>query len=377
MDLKWRMLTYIIISLTILVAALMTAKIIVKKAGNFDVELAPIFLMLIVLFDVFVFISMFYYYISLKMFVYLIPLWVYFIIAYFISTIIAIKIVNPPRKYWKLTLFNIDAMSDKPFLLPTDYTETQYQEESFSASIVRLFSMKRFKNSIRFGTFEKSKKVITRDVKESEAQKMIEQEKNIIRTETLDEKKVRLYIQVESMLFKEENKPRWQIYVDWDIYQKELKCTRYNVVHSHFSWNWMNISGISFFLIGALVFNIFYRHSNKNVQAALKVAVSIFALFVVLGILSASAVAGYVEIELSSQFVEKEVEQAMKDLKRTRILAERVMNLEDENFDLETTMEQKSMVKGKKLAKRRILKLLGFKEEVEQLEKKEIQEEAK
>jgi len=204
-------------------------------------------------------------------------------------------------------------------------------------------------------------------MRQQEAQRLIEEGKqNIVRTETIDENKVRVDILVESMLFKEEQKPRWFIYADWEIYQKELKCVKYNVINSHFAWRWYNVSGITFFVMSALVFNIFYRNQDKNIQAIIKVAVSIFAFIVVILILAYSAIAGYVEIELSRQFVEKEIEQAMKSLKRTKILSERVMNL-----------EQKSFSKGTVLAKRTILKLMGLKEQIEKIEEQEAIEEAK
>jgi len=367
-EMKIRGLMWLGISLGVMALALCSAYLIRKKAVYFDIDLSYLIIFLLICVDMILIVATLVFFISLKLFFYILPWWVYFFFSYIISTIVFIKALNPDRNYIALMRYDIEALRNQPFRMPVSYDEKMFMDKGFAASLIRLFSRQAFKHSIRVGEFIHSKKTVRHVMSEAKAQQLIEKGENIFKIETVSENKVIVYKEIETAVFKEGGKYQWSIEdenkYNFNIFSKELHCKNFRVTHSHFNMKWYHYTINTVFFIAATLFIVLYNpnDTNSNLVVFNKIVIATLAGLIILTVLRFAAVPGFVEIEPAELQATKEILFSIRHLRRVEKLSERISHLEEENFDLRSTMKKEIHEKATDYSEAYIDKLLPLME---------------
>jgi len=330
----------------------LTAYALISKAGNFDLHWSYAVLIPVVIVNVFMIYATYFHYFSLKEMVYRFPYWAIIFIMYCTSTLILINLFNAikGRKAIRCDKFDTKSMTVETHIIPVDQDEAKYMEFGIKASCIRLFSGKRYDNSLNFGKFDEepsdhyavvsdNEEVINKKVEQMEKKDYIY--KGIMPAELGS---VKLHFIKIKLVFKQsELVPRWF----WTPknragflkgYLVKHIVTRDATIEIKSLW-WLPSGGFCLF---NLIFGFVYQNKSETLDNALKVSLWIVFGIILLVTVGYHSIPGKFEIEVLEPHIaiaiikaSEHLQKSEKDAKDIKVLQERIYELEGKfNVDI-------------------------------------------
>ncbi|MCG3256576.1 MAG: hypothetical protein KAU62_10835, partial [Candidatus Heimdallarchaeota archaeon] len=280
---------FIVFAIVVVVGGL-TAFGLISKAGNFDLHWSYAVLIPLVIFNVFMIYATYFYYISYKEMLYRFPFWAIIFIMYCVSTLILINLLNAMkgRKTIRCDKFDTKSMTVESHIIPIDQDEMKYMEYGFKASCIRLFSGKRYDNSLEFGKFDEEPTdifIVISDNEEMINKKVEQMEKKDLIYQGLmpaEPGSVKLHFIKLNLVFKQsELSLRWF----WTPKNRAGFLKSYHIKHVVNRDATVEIKSLWWLPSGAfclfnLIFSFVYQNVNATLDNALKVS-----LWIVFGII--------------------------------------------------------------------------------------------
>ena len=334
---------------------------IVKKAGNFDLGWHWALIIPMIIFNGFLFYATYLYYVSLKELLYRFPYWAVIFVAFIMTVIIWINILNKVkgRNYIRCDKFDAKSMTVETYDIPVDKNETHYQEEGLKASCIRLISKgnHKYDQSIQFGTFKEVdidhyETVVDNQDKITKKVNKLQQEEWIYKGAIASEqegKKELHFIKTQVVFEPSEVVPRWF----WTPRNRAFISKTYmveNIQHTRAKANlkspWYIPSGI--FCLFNLIFGFVYRNPDKTIDSALKVSLWIAFSIIILVTLGFQSTAGGFQIEVSESHKALGRISACSHLNQAELDAETIAQLKSDIEKLKTTRYIDALKEGER-----------------------------